>query len=606
MKIKKLQTGGVAPFMTYTPNVATPQEPVTQQQETKKEPKEAGILSKEVIKLITENGIPSDVSSFMKQINKFTNSIQDLSSQDSAQLYSMIIPKLAEIKYNKEQLIKTRDNLYSNGGLNEAAITTNGGVVTRSEDGTTNIVSIDEYAKDPSKYTIVTNNELEKMRAYDPSLAFNSNTISILQNGQGTENVTKELQGVISQMKVQKEKRQGFIPSEQIKALKGLDIIEGISKVTNENESSRVYKDFASEYLYNMLSQKSRNLLRLKAAQRGIKPKDMIELLIMPSTMESNSETIDLNSEKTKSESKKGGSESSSRAEWQFLQQWVADKVGPIKNYKFNLGSQYEFSVPASKITGFIDAGTQKMLPTNSSVLDITEKSLSTIGDSGNVWLGNKKIGFEQQSRVISTGKNNSKVYMPLDLEALSRNEYKPDLEVAESLKTVADRIKNEGAENNEGLKKLIYKEEGVEEYYGDVMSNPYFAPFAAVNVILQGEGLVDGSNKHLFKKVKPENKDRIKELINSGIQRRERKDGDKDYTYGGFKGWFGIDDDEFYEGLVFIHTLNDTKAAAMAGNYLTMPKSYNDMDTVERREYERQIDKSKNNAVVSTSVLNE
>lgn len=172
-------------------------------------------------------------------------------------------------------------------------------------------MSIDEYSKNKDNYQLLTNNDLLQMRSYDKNGAFNNSMISILQNGEGMENVQKTIKGVVDQMKVQKQKGEQFLDASQSNILKGIDGLQGLLKVGESQESSRIYAQQALEYLYTTLPQSQRNLLRAKAAQMGLDPTkgalDIIKQNIIFGTQESKEQSLDLQKKPGDSGSGEGG-----------------------------------------------------------------------------------------------------------------------------------------------------------------------------------------------------------------------------------------------------------------------------------------------------------
>ena len=602
MKIKKLQGGGMAPFMTYTPNVASDGATSPQQATAKEEKKDEGLLSKEMIKLIMEEGIPSDVDNFMSQLDQFGASIQGgLSSMDSTQMYSMLLPQLNKLKYNKEDLMKTRDNLYSNGGLNEAALTTNGGVAVRDADGNMSIISIEEYGNNRDKYGLLTNNDLLQMRSYDKNLAFNNNITSILKNGQGMNNVTKELQNVISQMRVQKEQKEGFMPAEQLEVLKGIDAIKGVVGVSMTQESSRVYKEHAKEYLYNTLPQNSKNLLKLKAAEKGISPKDMMELLILPSTEENSKEGYDLS--KASGSGLGGSSESTEKDTWQTAYNNNTIGVGrdgKMTTHDFNLGDYYTISAPALKLNGILDAKSQNMLPTFSSIETIANQGFGLNADLNNIYFGNEKINKEKLGNIVSNGGTMSKVYLPIDQEALVKGEIKPDLDISRRLGLAEKEIKERGI-TDDIEKTKIYSKHQVGDYsnFNPENSPGVFAPFAAIPSWAQGEGVLKDKDYRFIKEI--DDNDDVRAKLNEGKLGRKPTSNDKDYL----KSWYNLfSDKNIYEGLTFIHTPYDAISATQMGGGLNIPKSAKTYESIIKNQMEGDRQMRYKNTQTSTNIL--
>lgn len=122
--VNKLQEGGIAPFMVYTPNPANSGAATAPAASSSSSGKDAG-MSKDIIKMIYENGVPADVDS-LTQLSGFTTGLTGETGgldqlMQSPQGYSMLISNLNKLKFNKEELTKARDQLYSNGGLRSSS-----------------------------------------------------------------------------------------------------------------------------------------------------------------------------------------------------------------------------------------------------------------------------------------------------------------------------------------------------------------------------------------------------------------------------------------------------------------------------------------------------
>lgn len=106
MKIKSHQVGGIA----YSPLRPSIQQQTTSSGTTDKAEKISGTMKKEIIDILKENGIPSDVDAFLNKANQFLNGSTSLSSKslfggtdDDYDLSDLItIQKMAnEVRWNK-------------------------------------------------------------------------------------------------------------------------------------------------------------------------------------------------------------------------------------------------------------------------------------------------------------------------------------------------------------------------------------------------------------------------------------------------------------------------------------------------------------------------
>jgi hypothetical protein len=257
------------------------------------------------------------------------------------------------------------------------------------------------------------------------------------------------------------------------------------------------------------------------------------------------------------------------------------------------------FSVPHFRINAFQDESGKTLNP-NSSIDIICTESLGEVADMGNVWLGNKRLTVEDQKRIAATGQNQAKIYMPLDMEALSRGEYKPNMEVAKLITAANEYIKDNNIETEEG-KQEVYKDYGVDIYLNEknVENSPYFGAFLAVQSFTQGAfGMADKDSRVALREFDPKDKDIYLEAINRNIN--QSKDGKKDWS----AGWFRNKD--LYEGMVYIHLNDDPIVASGASNNLNIAKSTTSPNYIrgEAIKNERQV--NINNLKSGTNILDQ
>ena len=605
--VNKLQEGGIAPFMVYTPNPANSGAATAPAASSSSSGKDAG-MSKDIIKMIYENGVPADVDSFLTQLSGFTTGLTGETGgldqlMQSPQGYSMLISNLNKLKFNKEELTKARDQLYSNGGLQEAAISTNGTVIGRNSEGQLKSMSIDEYSKNKDNYQLLTNNDLLQMRSYDKNGAFNNSMISILQNGEGMENVQKTIKGVVDQMKVQKQKGEQFLDASQSNILKGIDGLQGLLKVGESQESSRVYAQQALEYLYTTLPQSQRNLLRAKAAQMGLDPTkgalDIIKQNIIFGTQESKEQTLDLKEMPGGSGSGEGGGGTS---EIRWLHDWVGNSINKngkgLQPMDINIGTNMSIFAPSQTIGSIVDAKTGETLNRNSTIGSIIEKGFSTIGDGSNVYWGDEKVTADKLDNLVSTGKPVTKAYLPIDLDAYNKTgEIKPDLEVSKRMSEAEKEIKAKRVTNP--LEKLrIYSSHQVADYVSkdgkgiDISNTQLIQPFALIQAMGQGKQVVSDINSTYLNEI--DKSADVERILNNAKFGAGTK---KDYL----NNWFGT---SVYEGTVFIHTTDNMSAAATAGGNLNLPKSRFNAEQVERTNMETDRQLNYRNRNFSTNSL--
>lgn len=550
------------PFMVYTPNPPSTPQPASVgagKVATSPSGKKDSDLSKDIIKMVTENGIPSDVDAFLTQVSEFTGSMLDPSMgieglMQTAGGYNMILSQLNKIQFNKDALVEARKELYEKGALEEAAITANGGVLVKNEDGEINSISIDQYAANKDKYAIVTNNELLQMRSYDKNMAFNNSATSILANGEGTQNITKQLQTVISQMKASKESKEGFIPAEQLEALKGIDEITGVVKVDQTTETSRLHKEHAIEYLWGTLSASAKNLLKVKAAQKGWDPekggKAMIEMLIVPSTYESK---YDL-----KADGLGAGSEKTTAPDFRTAIMNDAFTKTPTQ---INLGGEasiftdaYVFNKPYDMQGNTVTEGT--------SIKDVINKSFGGVVDASAIFLGDQKIQPGVLDRMAYTGEKGAVINLPY---RMVNGSPVPDFDAIRRLDEAEKEIKMDKV-TDPNIKKGIYAKHEVLEI---ALANPndtrIFQRFAQLPIYTYNAGVITNTSSPFLKRVTDSAEESAADkLIKQAYT--GKPDGDLD-----FNKWYN--DDDIYKSMVYMAISGGLMDAAIGGNVVNVPK---------------------------------
>lgn len=282
LNIQKYQSGGGMPFVAYQPLNYNPQaqqapKPTAAQakemQSGSKESKGTELLSKEVINEVIKTGMKGEVDQFLKQLNTLEQSGPFDSGFDVAKI-SALASKANQIITNAASMKEATSKAYENGGLNELAISTTGGLYVRDEDGQLNTVSISDFSKNRDKYQALTVNDLNTARRNDSRLAFDSGTISTIQNAIGIGKVSDIITNVIKQLGTEKEGTNEYRSKDEIKQLfeNGIEGLKGKTPTDAQaaglKELSEVYSKMGSDGIYNLktTSETQRNHIKEASA----------------------------------------------------------------------------------------------------------------------------------------------------------------------------------------------------------------------------------------------------------------------------------------------------------------------------------------------------
>ena len=256
--------------------------PSTQQQttsssgETKTE-KISGTIKKEIIDILKENGIPSDVDAFLSKANDFLNSSTSLSSMslfggtnDDYSMSDLItIQKMAnDVKWNKSQYDNAIKNLDAENAWGEIALDSRGWMYVSDSEG--NISTVDPTKYNPEKQIALTNEQMMGMRERSSSFAMNS---SILNSMSGTVGM-KTVQDYVIELveKLGTSSLQGYASKEQNQIINGIRHLmesgpDGYYQITDKQQARDV--NSALHYLHNQLTPQMKKTLEATIAANG-------------------------------------------------------------------------------------------------------------------------------------------------------------------------------------------------------------------------------------------------------------------------------------------------------------------------------------------------
>lgn len=272
----KFQSGGTAPFVSYTPlnfNTASNYDSsdIEDARKTKSsDSKESGKLTeKDLITAIKDlDVLPSDSAQLQDQMIDFIR-MQEMGFIDPSMLATQFIRTQQEIKtaiYRKKNYDNALDTLKENKGQNSQAISPDGRIVGVNLQNEIKLFNIGE---DTGEYRPITNFELSQLRA--KYYANNDYLTQIISNGIGFEKIDSLIHQYINSVgkdtiSVQTDEvHAGFNTLKELSE-QGLTIDEAIgNKFLTENQAKQAQE--ALTYLKEALPENAQNLLRYRASQ---------------------------------------------------------------------------------------------------------------------------------------------------------------------------------------------------------------------------------------------------------------------------------------------------------------------------------------------------
>lgn len=296
MYIRKYQIGGIA----YTPFIPTSATPQTKESSTggttkttTKDSKKAA-LEDDIINILKENGIPSDVNAFLSMASSFLNKSSSLSSTSlfggSNDDYSMndlirLQAKANEIKFNKEKYNDAVANLNDENAWSDYAMDTVGNFYAINSDGKLTKKSASEVSKfakgeSDEEFQLLTYSQLTGLR--ENGLAFNTDILRDLENAYGKQSESTE---IIKQIKDFSTNKLEGVTSKSAAANKGMEIFsslmedgpDGYYKFTSEDQVKN--ENAAASLIWSQIGSVTKNGIKRDIALRGGDPNSRIEQL---------------------------------------------------------------------------------------------------------------------------------------------------------------------------------------------------------------------------------------------------------------------------------------------------------------------------------------
>lgn len=559
-------------------------------------------------KTIAEQGLLNDTQYIIKQLQTdlFNDQLLDPFG-DSSSLSNQYLKALSYVnmaKSNQKLYDDTYKQAASNGSLQEAAVTSNGGVVVK-KDGKLEIITPEQYKKDPSSYTLMTNGNLLAERMNNPEQAFKNELLAIVQGGTSMKEISEVIdqytKNLGSQDSLTEKYTDDATVQQGIHELKQLVKTNGAEKVISSLQNGQLYKIgvesksnaqnilIALDSIYNALNQPQRTLLELhggKAALAGllaIQSKDSFKF------------TIDAQKEKSSSSSSSTSGGGKGEAELNYAEVLLHGSNEPelvqfgVKNSVYSALGRH------SRITNYQG----ESLGTDFSFNELYKSQVGAVLNKDQASFGDIPINKAFKDRIIVT--NDDIVGVDLPYKTLSDGRIVPNFELLSKVREIDNTILQQGLSPNNpsDISKInkLYTDAKLPIKYsldskGQIHLTGNYKRFAAIQAMADEQALMGGyqiSNPTL-EVVEDENEQ--EDYIRKVQEITKNKDYDLDKP-----GWFKFGDRHIVKGTIFIPITGSAIDARMASSKGKVTGGTTDYDTL------RGVDYAKNNYVVPEQV---
>lgn len=321
--IERKQAGGII----YTPFLGSPISPYdTSANQATTDSGKIGDIQKEIMDVLQENGLPSDVDYFMNAATRFLHKAEATGNWSLSE-FARIQSLANRVAYNKQAYDSAAKHLTETGTWNEIALNDKGQIYAQNIE-TKEMLVIDpsEYYHNRDKYIPLTNNDVLHYRSN--AIPFDDQTLSSMSGSIGVDDIVDYIKGIVLDLSTRSIS--GYTNSEAAKLDESLNSLiangpVGYYKFKQELQSGGGSTVDAINYLYAALPSNMRQFLRAKAAAENQNPDThSVDLLVkMLANHLDTSISVDFDSAATKSAGIGADSDSQKRVERTLAERYV-------------------------------------------------------------------------------------------------------------------------------------------------------------------------------------------------------------------------------------------------------------------------------------------
>ena len=585
---QKMQQGGVAPFVVYTPVAMGGERSTTVSSNTSSKSSSSEDKGKETLDLIkslfqkvSDKGLPIDVSTVYKSMSKFLAKQQvfgsELSTNDIASMYLQSMQQLNNIRHSQEVYEKAKAVATQNDALGEFAVTSNGQYIVQDQDGNVSAASLEDVLS--KKLNPITNEQLLQLRAYSPQLAFSigdNYMENVVNNGIGISKIADRINQLKSTIGSSEQTIEGYTKHESNQIRRGLELLAeapaGDYKYTQYTKDQRQQMKYAFDYINAMLPKNMKAVLKMHATIQRTTPENIINSLLNAGSSYDQRLEFDAvtgKASKGTEGSTKGDAEVSAGMAFVMGQ-------GPREVVEFNTGTSY--AVKVNGIKGVLQTHSNENLGQGATLQDATKSQQGGYFEWNKATFGGSKLNFNAYNHIILN--DSTIIGMDLPYTTDINGNMVPDFQQLKRMEAADEEIRRNNIQSDDyNSINQIYQKYNLPPKYtpdGKLIQQNY-KRFAAIQATLDEQAL--------------QNKESIlsDEVALAGDVERDlyeeaMKKQNKDYSLG--DGFLGLWKDNLYKGTIFVPYPEDISFAAISSGSPLKSSLPNNADTVQMMQY--------------------
>ena len=426
MKIKQYQSGGIVYLPTSNRREAA------QTAASSSDDSKVPGFTKELIALVKENGLDSDVSTFLKQVERTLDLANDPTGQNLSMREILKVQRLAsQVATNYKDYEKARQSLDEQDAWGEMATDKRGYLYVQNQDtGKIETVSHSSYTENPEKYLALTNEDVLNIRRADPTMAYRMDILDNISSAVGMKTITDYAKGLIKEFG--KTSITGYSEKQAEKIRSGLEHIvagdlgdfrgiltagpDGVYKISSEATIADTGIKEALNYLVSTLPRNYQNTLGAKATVEGYSPEAMLMQMMYYNTDRTLKADYDQTASKDAGYSGAGKTPAEQLTENTYLERIAQTRLDPTEVYISPIAEQVDdksqLATIAWKAGMLVDKNGNGI--TEHLNLNVAKGKVEAIkaADSNSITFGNQLVSPEDTKKIIWDGNSELAVVM--------------------------------------------------------------------------------------------------------------------------------------------------------------------------------------------------
>lgn len=482
--IEKKQSGGIiyTPFVPSNLSEAESSSSTSSSSDVGK----IGDIQKEIIDVLQENGLPSDVDAFMQSANRFLRRAEatgNWSMTDFTRIQSMA----NRVAHNKTLYDAATKHLTETGNWNEVALNDKGQMYVINKDSKVIAIDPGEYYKNRNNYQALTNNDILEFRSN--TSPFDSSVLNSMSGSTGVNDIVEYVKGITLDLGTQSIS--GYTKQEAENMEEMIQVLTsggpaGYYKFKKEVQVDGSSAQQALNYLYNSLPNNMKQLLRAKAAAEGQNPNESpILLMQILANHVDNSYEVSFDSTATKSAGI--GTDSTTTKEDTYLEHLTTgNTLGKYEDFRITpMGSKVSLNVVGQNGGPLIDRQGDRVDQNNLREL-LKSTYAFQIVDTNSITFGSQVVSPQDYDKLVWDNSSQiTRVFLPY----IQTDEGKivPNFGLLAQIDEFQKEIDNMGGQITPNIQQQL------QEYFGDVVfynpgtkklqvNDKYVKPFLSIS----------------------------------------------------------------------------------------------------------------------------